>query len=82
VDRHRQIQIIGIKIMLIFLLSYPKFTHIGKSEFFYTFSLSIDSLQFLIFLISLRYVIIFYILDSILKFSGKNLVYHLFHASK
>ncbi len=42
--------------------SYSKFTHVGKSEIFFsffTFSHSITSLQCFIFLISVKYVIIF-----------------------
>ncbi len=46
----------------------PRFRHVGKSEFFFTFSVSIASLRSLIFLISVKYVTIF----NILKFPGKK----------
>ncbi len=49
----------------------PSLTQIGKSDFF-TFSPCIVSLQCFFFLISVKCVIIFSILNTILKFSGKN----------
>jgi hypothetical protein len=52
----------------------PSFTHVGKSEKI-TFSHNIASLQWFIFLISVKGVIIFSILDSILKFSGKKVYF-------
>jgi hypothetical protein len=49
----------------------PSFTHVGKSVF-YTFCHFIVSLQCFVFLISVKCVIIFSILNTILKFSGKK----------
>ncbi len=54
---------------------YPQnlvFRHVWKSEFFLLFCHSIASLQCFIFIISVKYVIIFKSFDSILKFPGKK----------
>jgi hypothetical protein len=39
----------------------PSFTHVGKSEFFFTLSRSMSSLQCFIFLISVTFSITFFI---------------------
>jgi hypothetical protein len=47
------------------------FNYVGKSDFF-TFGHSITNLKCFLFLISVKYIVIFNILDSMLKYSGKN----------
>ncbi len=50
----------------------PSFTHVGNLEIFCTFSQSTACLQCFIFLLSVKGIIIFSILDSIMKISGKK----------
>ncbi len=70
---------IVVDTMLILMRILPQDLHMSENLNFFTFSHSIASLQCFIVLISVECVIIFSILDSILKFSGTSLVYQLFH---
>ncbi len=66
---------IGIKAMLILTRILPQVLIMLENWIFFTFSHSITSLKCFIFLISVKYIIIFNILDSMLKYSVKKFVY-------
>jgi hypothetical protein len=57
----------------------PSFTHVGKSYFFTLVTALPVNIQWFIFLISVKCVIIFSIFDSILKLSGKKVLFIKLH---
>jgi hypothetical protein len=75
---------IGIKTMPIHMRILPHILQMMENQNFFTFSHSIASVECFVFLISVKYAIIFGLLDSIMKISGNNFfskskVYQLYH---